>query len=379
MLAASMRGRFAGMAALAVACAVLAACNSTGNAYNPPGGSGGGGGVGSTVDVIAWDFFAETPFSQGEYTALPLTSSSSVTEVNGNATNMLDYSFYALVDGSHRLWVFSFPAGSPSQTAEIFTSPTATPITITFGGTSDFGGVAFDKNGNLWAVDYDLDQLYEYMGPFTSSASVTPAVALDLPSPMADPSGLAIDSLGNVYITNYGNDTNGTDAIAVFTAPVTSTSAIAYWLNGPTRPAALIFDSQGNLYAGSTHWTVGGGGCTSGCITPVVGIARYNSNNLSSGATPNMTDNTGMAAVDSNPYAAQFTFDGSGNLYMADCGNTGAILVYPSAATQFSSTEAPSVAYQDANLTSIKCAWGIAVDTIPKSEIGSWAKRAPRR
>jgi hypothetical protein len=370
--------RFVCVVALACLCLPLAACNSTGVAYNPPGGSAGGGAGGSTVQVIAWDFFAKTPFSQGEYTTLPLTSSSSVTEVNGNATNNLNYSFYALADSSQRLWVFSFPSGSPAQTAEIFTNPNATPITLTFTGTSDFGGVAFDKSGNLWAVDYNLLQLYEYTGPFTSSASLTPALTLNLPAPLADPSGLAVDSSGNVYVTNFGDDTNGTDAVAVFTAPVTSSSPIAYWLDGPTRPSALIFDSQGNLYVGSHNWTAGGVNCTSNCITPVVGIAKYASNNLSSGATPNATDNTGMGAVDSNPYAAQFALDSSGNLYMADCGNAGAILEYPSVATQFSATETPSVAYQDANLNSIKCAWGVAVDTVPKSAVASWERRVPQ-
>lgn len=341
----------------ALGIAAISGCKSTGTAFNPPGGIGRG----SKQQIVTWDEFASTPQPQAEYASLPLSAGSAVTDVSGTAANNLNFSFGMLTDAKGRVWVLSFPPGSPYQTAEIFTSLTSAPITLTFTGTSDFGGIAFDKSGNLWAVDYNQNELYEYTGPFTSSVSLSPAVAVALSSAIADPSGLAVDPSGNVYISNFGNDTAGTDAIAVYTAPVSATSTVAYWLNGPTRPSALILDAQGNLYAGSYHWTPGGGSCSSNCITSIVGIAKYDSNNLSSGATPNVVDNTGMAAVDSNPYEAGFAFDNSGNLYVADCGNAGAILVYPAVATSFGVSEAPSVVYQDTTLRSTKCAWGIAV------------------
>lgn len=373
MVATSMRGRFVVMTAFAAACVVLAACNSTGNAYNPPGGGGGGGGGGSTVEVVAWDEFAATPEPQGEYTELPLTSGSSVTDVNGSATNMLDFSFNALVDSSHRIWVFSFPPGSPSQTAEIFTNPNATPITITFSGTGCFcGGVAFDASGNLWAVDYDDGSIYEYTGPFNSNETLTQSdAAVFIDGAFLHSEGIAVDGSGNVYVSNSGMN-EGTDNIAVYKAPVTSSSTVDHYLGGMAAPAALIFDAQGNLYAGGYQ----GSTCSSNCD---FGIARYDADNLGANATPDIVDNTGMAAVDANEYASQFAIDNEGNLYDADCGDTGAIFVYPSVATQFGSTEAPSVVFQDATLTSVKCAWGIAVDTIPKSDLGSKAKRLPQQ
>jgi sugar lactone lactonase YvrE len=363
----SARGRLSAIALFVGACALLVACKSTGTAYNPPGGSNNSGG-GSTVEIVAWDEFAATPDPQGEYTTLPLTSSSSVTDVYSNATNMLDFSFNALVDSKHRLWVMSYPPGNGPETAEIFTSPTSTPISITFPDSGCFcGGIAFDASGNLWAMEIG-GGLYEFKGPFNSSETLPQsAAAVHIDVPVSQSDGIAIDSAGDVFFSNSGQN-EGTDNIGVYVAPVTSASTIDHWLGGMAAPSALIFDSQGNLYAGGYQ----GSTCTTDCD---FGIARYNANNLGPNATPNIVDDTGMAAVDANSYASEFAIDKEGNLYDADCGDTGAIFVYPSVATQFSSTEAPSVVFQDSTLTSVRCAWGIAIDEVPKSELGALAKR----
>ncbi len=322
----------------------LAACKSTGSAFNPSGGIGG-------VQQIYWDMFSATPGPSGtpepqvEFARLPIHSGSAVTGVNGSASNMLDSASNMLIDSSGRLWVLSFPPSSV-ETAEIFKlplHPNSTPVvTLTFTGRDCFcGGITFDKAGNLWGVEWDGD-LFEYTGPFTTSGGITPAVEDFNAVPAGGgnyDAGIAVDSSGNVYVPVTGSNT-----VAVFTSPMTSTSTPAYYLDGVTKPNALIFDSQGNLYVGTSN-----------------GIARFNSNNLSSGATPNAIDNTGMSAVDSAPYEAEFAFDKAGDLFDADCGNTGAIIVYPSVMTSFSATEAPSATFTDTSMTNAKCTWGIAV------------------
>lgn len=336
--------------ALALALASLAGCRSAGSAFNPPGG-----GAGSAGHHVYWDEFANSPYPQIEWAALPLTTGSHVTDMSATTANLLYYSCNMAVDGSGRLWVISFPQ-SGGEIAAIFTlplKPSSTPavvLTLSPVVGDICGAIAFDRSGNFWAADNSDDEVYEYTGPFTASATLTPAVTVHLPSPtVSTPNGLAIDASGNVYVANSG-ESSGTDAIAVLTAPVSSASTVAYYLNGPSKTGALIFDSSGNLYAASD--SSGGSG---------YGIVRYNAGNLSSGATPNIVDGTGLSAVDAQPYGAEFAIDQSGNLYDADCGDTGAIFVYSSVASSFSSSEAPSVSFQDSTLTSVRCAWGIAV------------------
>ena len=173
-----------------------------------------------------------------------------------------------------------------------------------------------------------------------------PAITLALPG-FTHPSGNAVDAAGNVYVSNLGS--TGTNSIAVFKAPVSSASVPAFYLNGLTGPGGLIFDAQGNLYA-SNHPSSG-----------QKSIVRYNSNNLVSGALPDIVDATGLGTQN---YEASFAFDALGNLFVADCGapgNGAGIRSYPTATTPFSATLAPSVTYTNATINSVGCVWGIAI------------------
>jgi hypothetical protein len=67
------------------------------------------------------------------------------------------------------------------------------------------------------------------------------------------------------------------------------------------------------------------------------------------------------AGLKGAPYAANFAWDASGNLYVADCGNAANVRVYPLATKRFSSKLSPSVTHRNASLKTIGCAWGIAI------------------
>ena len=217
-------------------------------------------------------------------------------------------------------------------------------FTLPVSGDIDF--LSFDNAGNLWASDYSNVLEYKFVGPFTSSRVLVPSVTLSLPG-LTHPAGNAVDAAGNVYVSNLGS--NGTNSIAVFTAPVTSSSTPAFFLNGLRAPGGLIFDAQGNLYASSNP--------------PAAQhtIVRYNSNNLLSGAVPNIVNPTGLGTAN---YEAAFTFDAAGNLYVADCGapNNGAgIRSYPTGTNLFSATLAPSATYTNSNINTVGCVWGITI------------------
>jgi hypothetical protein len=319
------------------ACLVVAACNSSTSTlpivhHHRPSGQ-----------VIYWDTFSGTPAPQIDEVNLPLTTGSTPTTVSYSAGNNLDFSNGMAFDSSGRLWVLSFPPGGGSETAEVFTPPvgasSTAALTFTLSGVGDVSTIVFDASGNLWGADFADSKVYEYTGPFTTSGTLTPA--LTLTSGIDAASGLAFDSAGNLYVSNNGS--SGSNSIAVFTTPISNSAS--YFLDGVSQPGGLIFDSSGNLYVFNA-------------VNSGASLDRFNSNDLSSGATPSISDPAGLSGI---PYGAAFAFDSSGNLYMADCGNEPSVKEYQTVSSSFSATEAPSVVFTSSAITNAGCVWGIAV------------------
>ncbi len=110
------------------------------------------------------------------------------------------------------------------------------------------------------------------------------------------PEGLALDSAGNLYVANYGNNT-----IARFTPSGVGSVFASTGLNGPT---ALAFDKAGNLYA-----------------------ANYWGNNIekfSPGGVGSVFASAGVS------YPLGLAFDSAGNLYVANAGNVNVLKLTPS-------------------------------------------------
>ena len=213
-------------------------------------------------------------------------------------------------------------------------------LSFSLPGAGDYDNLTFDHGGNLWVEDEFNSSVSEFTGPFTSSGPLTAATTLT--TGINHPSGVAVDAAGDVFVANVTS--SGTNSIAVFHAPV-SNATVPTFLNGLRGPGGLIFDSQGNLYA-STNANLAGA------------IVRYNANNLGSGAMPNIVDPTGLATQ--NPYESNFAWDAEGNLYVADCGDQASLRVYPTATSPFSSTLG-FLNYTTPPVTTIDCAWGIAI------------------
>ena len=219
-------------------------------------------------------------------------------------------------------------------------------------------GVTVDSSGNFYIADYSNNRVRlvpkatgTYFGtPMTagniytiagngasgSSGDGTSATSAELNSPLA----LAIDSVGNVYIADEGNQkirvlakTSGT-FFGVSMTPgniytVAGTGANTY--SGDTGPAlnatisgpsGLGFDSSGNLYIGDqgnnrirvvakTTGTYFGASMTAGNIYTVAG-------NVTGGGFSGDGAAATSAAL-SHPYAV--AFDSLGNLYFADSMN----------------------------------------------------------
>jgi sugar lactone lactonase YvrE len=128
------------------------------------------------------------------------------------------------------------------------------------------------------------------------------------------PGGVAADSAGNVYVADSGNnairkiDTSGTVSTIAGTAgqfgSADGSGAAARFLN----PVGIAVDSQGNLYVTDKgNHTVRK--ITSGVVTTLAGAAGQSGSADGSGSQARFNGPTGIAV------------DASGNVYVADTGN----------------------------------------------------------
>lgn len=133
-----------------------------------------------------------------------------------------------------------------------------------------WGGIAFDKNGNLWVSDTSNCRVVKYAAPLTSSMSATLVLGQStLNNSVCDvsatalnsPTGLAFDSSGNLWVADEIND-----RVLEFTTPLATNMSATLVLgqtgmgvNGCTvtekglcQVSGIAFDSSGNLYVTDT-------------------------------------------------------------------------------------------------------------------------------
>ena len=142
------------------------------------------------------------------------------------------------------------------------------------------------------------------------------------------PYGVAIDSSGNVYVADFGNNSirkvtqTGT---ATTLAGVEGTSTVASSLGEPSpaghadgtgaaasfnQPTGIAIDSSGNLYVSDTGNNTIRKVTSGGVVTTLAGTA----------GTTGSADGTGAAARFNGPRG--LTVDGGGNVYVCDAGNS---------------------------------------------------------
>jgi sugar lactone lactonase YvrE len=216
-------------------------------------------------------------------------------------------------------------------------------------------GLAFDSSGNLWVSDALSNSIVEFKAPFSNGenqtlvlgqANFTGGNNLDNVATQSDlnsPRGIAFDSSGNLWVAD-----SGFNRVVEFTAPFSmgqSASIVVGQTNFTSGvedipgcpqscsatitqtaldgPAAVTFDSSGNLWVADPH---------NGRVL------RY-STPVSTGESPNLA--VGVASFTSKPFCvAQYAtaycldfpdylaFDKSGTLWVNDDTN-GRVLGYP--------------------------------------------------
>jgi hypothetical protein len=175
-----------------------------------------------------------------------------------------------------------------------------TTLAVGFNGPA---GVAVDTNGNVYVADQGNDRIRK----------VTPAgVATTLATGFNSPTGVAVDSAGNVYAADSGNYTirKVTPAGAVTTlAGATGNSGSADGTGSTARfyiLSAVAVDSLGNVYVADS------GNNTIQKVTPA-GVVKTLAG---LGGLYGSADATGSAARFRGP--ASVAVDTNGNVYVAD-------------------------------------------------------------
>jgi hypothetical protein len=173
-------------------------------------------------------------------------------------------------------------------------------------------GIAVDSNGNLYvandgSTDGDVDTVTVYpLNDILPSATIGSDTGLD------QPSGIALDSSGNIYVTNQGSTTGGMDSVTVYLpgsyANMTANATIVGSGTSLALPSGLATDLSENLYVANSA----GGPDGVGSITV---YASGSNGNVAPSITISGDSNSDTTGLN---FPTGLAFDAAGNLYVAN-------------------------------------------------------------
>jgi sugar lactone lactonase YvrE len=237
---------------------------------------------------------------------------------------------YAIRGGSGALWVGKWDG---PNLAEGFTSPqlaaAGTAVasdTIGSAATSlTIAGTAIDSAGNLWVTDYINQQILKFTPAQLASGQSTPTVAILTDK---EPWGIAFDAHGNLWVSYY----NGNNVLKYAASDVSSWSgalgepAPSLSVSTPNGPLSIAFDANENL------WVAG----FDEAITYEVAAAS-----LDGSGTVVPTDSLESPYLD---HGSGLAFDRAGNLWEGT--ESGYVVSYSSAQLAAASHGDPAFAQQ---------------------------------
>ncbi|MGA3149141.1 MAG: IPT/TIG domain-containing protein [Acidimicrobiales bacterium] len=226
-----------------------------------------------------------------------------------------------------RVLLAAFVAGSSFIVPLVATTPAAAEDLVpVVTGVPNVIGVAVDSNGDIFtSTDTGQVSVYPAASGTIFGAAVTQGTLTTLAT-LGNVAGLAFDSAGNLYMSDYNNgtvsvlsSTGGT----VFGQSVTA-DTVTTLVSGLSQPAGLAFDPAGNLYIDSESGM---------SVLPTSSGTIFNTM-VTADVLTGLTGASGSA-----PSKSQFVaFDNAGNLYMTDH-DAGTVTVLPQASgTAFGQT-----------------------------------------
>ncbi|MHC4499218.1 MAG: NHL domain-containing protein, partial [Planctomycetota bacterium] len=184
---------------------------------------------------------------------------------------------------------------------------------------------AVDTAGNIYIADYNNDRIRKILaatGIITTVAGTTSGLSGDsgpaTAAQLNNPSGVAVDGAGNVFIADYDNHRirKVISPTGIITT-VAGTTAGFSGDNGPAglaqlnRPVRVILDGAGNFYiADQNNHRIRKVIAATGVITTIAGT------------TQGFSGDNGLATVAQLSFPSGLAFDNTGDLYIADTGNS---------------------------------------------------------
>ena len=229
--------------------------------------------------------------------------------------------------------VLYYPKGATTATRVYGQGSSGTSFSTSASGVSATAlnnptGVAVDASGNVYIADYNNNRvLYFPSGTVTATrvygqgstgTSLTTNTADTAATYMSHPYRVALDSSGNLYVSENGNNrvvyfaSGSVTATRVYGQPNFTTSSIATTISASTlaNPDGLVVDSSGNLYVadeGNDRIVYYAAGSTT--ATRVYGASNFSSAGAySATATTFFVPNS-------------VSLDAAGNMYVSDTGN----------------------------------------------------------
>lgn len=237
---------------------------------------------------------------------------------------------YAVRGGSGALWVGKW--GHVNRTEGFTSAQLAAAGTVaaldTIGTGADsltISGTAIDSSGNLWVTDYLNQTISKFTPAQLASGASTPVVTI---STSKEPWGIALDSQGNLWVSFY----NGNNVLKYAAGDVAAWSgtltdpAPALTIATPNGPLSLAFDSQENLWV-------------AGFDVPIT--YEIDASSLLGSGTITPTDSLSSAYLE---HGSGLAFDRSGNLWEGT--EAGYIVSYTSAQLAAHSHGEPTFAQQ---------------------------------
>jgi NHL repeat-containing protein len=189
--------------------------------------------------------------------------------------------FGATIDASNSLWVadtgnnrvlkFVPPFRNSAQAILVIGQPSfvaSGSCAPELGSTCGPRSLAFDRQGNLWVSDANSNRVVEYVPPFSTGmpatlvlgqADFTSSVCSEAsPTGMCSPSGLAFDSVGDLFVSDMQNSRvimfkppfgiGMAATLAVGQLSLTSNARFVTSQFSVSNPSGIFVDESGNLY-----------------------------------------------------------------------------------------------------------------------------------
>ena len=223
-------------------------------------------------------------------------------------------------------------------------------------------GVAVDSSGNVYVADYNNNRIRKITsaGVVTTLAGSGNATFVDGTGTAAsfnNPWGVAVDSSGNVYVADFGNQRIRmvTSAGVVTTLAGSGSSSFADGVGASASfnfPLGVALDSSSNVYVADMN---------NHRIRKMT-VAVNNVTTLAGSGINNFVNGTGTAASFGNPWGV--ALDSSGNVYISDRSNHCIRKITPSGVvTTFAGSGNGTFADGTGIAASFNYPGGIAVDS----------------